>query len=521
MSTNDSNPILFDPYRVDIRQNPYPTYKRLRDEAPLYYNAEYDFYAVSRFEDCERGLMDRETYISGRGDILEIIKSDSRFPRGVFIMEDPPLHTVHRGVVAKVFTPKRMNALEPRIREFCARCLDPLVGADRFDFVGDLGAQMPMRVIGMLLGIPEKDLEAVRLQADTALRTEAGKPMAYSVDHTMGGSFDEYVEWRTKHPSDDLMTELLNTEFKDETGTLRKLTREEILAMVNMIAGAGNETTNRLIGWTGKVLAEHPDQRRQIAANPALAQAAIEEILRFEPPGPQVGRFVNRDVEVHGQKIPKGSTILFLIASANRDERRYEAGDRFNIHRPMPPHMVFGFGIHHCLGSALARLEGRVALEEVIKRFPEWEVDYDNAVLMSTSTVRGWDAMPVFTRPGHRPAAPKKEEKKVEATPATPTMPATVEGTWNVVVKGPTGPQPSTLVLTLAGGELSGTQTGQGVTTPVTDIKLEGNNIRWVNHVTKPMKLKVEFSGVIEGNQMSGKVKAGFMGSYPFTGAKQ
>jgi cytochrome P450 len=513
--------LIFDPYRVEIRQDPYPTYKRLRNEAPLYYNEEYDFYAVSRFEDCEKGLVDRDTYISGRGDILEIIKSNTRFPSGVFIMEDPPLHTVHRSVVAKVFTPKRMLALEPQIREYCVRCLDPLKGSDRFDFVVDLGAKMPMRVIGMLLGIPETDLESVRMMADTSLRTEAGKPMAYDVSQTTGDAFDEYIEWRVRNPSDDLMTELLNTEFKDETGTVRKLHREEILSMVNMIAGAGNETTNRLIGWTGKVLAENPDQRREIAANPALAAQAIEEVLRFEPPGPQIGRYVNRDIEVHGKVVPKGSTMLFIIASANRDERRYADADRFNLHRPMPAHMVFGYGVHHCLGAALARLEGRIALEEVIKRFPDWEVDYDNAELMSTSTVRGWDAMPVFTKPGARAAAQARKAEPAPAAAAAPSGPEAVAGKWTVVVKGPTGAQPSTLELELKDGKLGGTQSGQGSTSAVLDLALEGNKIRWVNQVTKPMKLKVEFSGTIDGRQMSGKCKAGFMGSYPFTGVKE
>jgi hypothetical protein len=374
---------------------------------------------------------------------------------------------------------------------------------------------MPMRVIGMLLGIPEQDLESVRMLADNSLRTEAGKPMAYDVSQTTGDAFDEYIEWRIKNPSSDLMTELLNTEFKDETGTVRKLAREEILSMVNMIAGAGNETTNRLIGWTGKVLAEHPDQRREIAQNPALAGAAIEEVLRFEPPGPQIARYVNRDIEVHGRVVPKGSTMLFVIASANRDERRYADANRFNIHRAMPPHMVFGYGIHHCLGSALARLEGRVALEEVIKRFPDWEVDYDKAELMSTSTVRGWDAMPVFTKPGSRPkAAPKAEAAPVAAA-------ASAEGKWNVSVKGPTGAQASVLVLECKGGQWSGTQTGQGVTSPAVDIKVDGNKVYWVNHVTKPMKIKVEFTGTIEGNSISGKCKAGFMGSYPFSGVKE
>jgi cytochrome P450 len=521
MDATAAGPVYFDPYKVEIRTDPYPTYKRLREEAPLYYNEQYDFYALSRCEDIERGLQDRETYISGRGDILEIIKSDTQFPSGVFIMEDPPLHTVHRGLVTKVFTPKRMNALEPKIREFCAQCLDPLIGAGRFDFVADLGAQMPMRVIGMLLGIPEQDLESVRAQADASLRTEPGKPMAYSVSQTTGEGFEEYIEWRTRHPSDDLMTELLNTEFKDETGTTRKLTREEILSIVNVLAGAGNETTNRLIGWTGKVLAEHPDQRREIVANRALIPAAIEEILRFEPPGPQVGRYINRDVEVYGQKIPKGNTMLFLVASGTRDERRFPDADRFDIHREMRSQLVFGYGIHTCVGAALARIEGRLALDEILKRFPEWEVDYDNASLMSSSTVRGWDALPVFTNPGSRPARPRNDGAKVEKSGKPAATSAAAAGKWTLTVKSPTGPMATTLLLEHVGAALTGTQSGQGTTSPISEVRLEGSNIFWVNHVTKPMKLKLEFAGVIDGNAMSGKVKTGFMGSYPFTAVKE
>jgi cytochrome P450 len=520
MSATDSGAIYFDPYKVEIREDPYPTYKRLRAEAPLYYNAEYDFYALSRAEDIERGLLDRDTYISSRGDILEIIKSNSQFPPGVFIMEDPPIHTMHRALLAKTFTPKRMNALEPKIREFCARALDPLVGTGEFDFVKNLGAQMPMRVIGMLLGIPDEDLETVRSIADDSLRTEPGKPMAYSVEHTTGDAFEAYVEWRTKHPSDDLMTELLNSEFKDETGTIRKLKREEILSMVNMLAGAGNETTNRLIGWTGKVLGEHADQRRAIVADRGLIQNAIEEILRFEPPGPQIARYVDRDIEVHGQKIPKGSCMLFIIASANRDEKRFVDPDQFNIKRQMKGHLVFGYGIHACLGAALARAEGRIALDEVLKRFPDWEVDHDNAELFSTSTVRGWDSMPVFTSPGKRPTKAAKVTKP-EATAATAaTGPVSVEGSWTVTIKGPTGAMPTTLLLERADGGLTGSQSGQGNTSPISEVKLEGSKISWVNQVTKPMKLKLEFTGVVEGNTMTGKVKTGFMGSYPFTGVK-
>ncbi len=169
-----------------------------------------------------------------------------------------------------MFTPQQMAALEPQIREFCARSLDPLVGTGQFDFVADLGAQMPMRVIGMLLGIPEHDQETIRDHVDATLRTEAGKPMEVSRrTSSTRAMFADYIDWRAEHPSDDLMTELLHAEFEDETGTTRRLSREEILTYVTVVAGAGNETTTRLIGWAGKVLAEHPDQRRELVGGPA------------------------------------------------------------------------------------------------------------------------------------------------------------------------------------------------------------------------------------------------------------
>jgi len=255
-----------------------------------------------------------------------------------------------------------------------------------------------MRVIGMLLGIPEQDQESIRDQVDERLRTEAGKPMASSKDDALSGAmFADYVDWRAQHPSDDLMTEMLKAEFEDETGTKRRLTREEILTYVNVLAGAGNETTTRLIGWTGKLLAEHPDQRRQLARDPSLIPNAIEEILRFESPAPHVARYVARDVEHYGQTVPSGSVMLFLIGSANRDHRRYPGGDQFDIHRNVGQHLAFGFGAHFCLGAALARLEGRVAAEEVLRRFPEWDLDRDHAKLAPTSTVRGWQTLPVVT----------------------------------------------------------------------------------------------------------------------------
>jgi cytochrome P450 len=389
--------LSYDPYDVDIYADPYPVFRRLREEAPLYYDSKYDFYAVSRYDDVERGLMDRQTYISGRGGILELIKANIEMPPGVLIFEDPPLHTVHRGLLSRVFTPKKMNALEPEIREFCARSLDPLVGAGRFDLIADFGAQMPMRVIGMLLGIPEAEQDAVRDRVDASLRTEPGQPQQFSDSGFVSGDmFGDYIDWRAEHPSDDLMTELLQSEFDDETGTRRRLTRDEILTYVTVIAGAGNETTTRLIGWAGTVLADHPDQRSQLAEDSSLIPNAIEEILRYEPPAPHVARYVARDVEHYGETVPEGSVMLLLVGSANRDDRRHPDGDRFDIRRTVGQHLAFGFGIHFCLGAALARVEGRVALEELLKRFPRWEVDRAGAKMAPTTTVRGWETLPVL-----------------------------------------------------------------------------------------------------------------------------
>jgi cytochrome P450 len=289
-----------------------------------------------------------------------------------------------------------MLALEPQVRAYCAEVLDPLVGTGSFDFVKDLGKFMPMRVIGMLLGIPEADQEAIREQIDDGLRLEDGVPNETEYDGLRSASvFSDYITWRADHPSDDLMTELLNAEFEDEHGTTRTLSHDEILGYVGLLSGAGNETTTRLIGFAGEVLGRHPDQRAELVADRSLVNNAVEELLRYESPSPVQSRYVARDVEIQGQTVPEGSIMVLLNGSANRDERHFPDGDEFDIHRDIGRHQAFGYGIHLCLGAALARLEGRVALDEVLQRFPEWEVDYDAAQRARTSTVRGWETLPV------------------------------------------------------------------------------------------------------------------------------
>jgi cytochrome P450 len=392
--------VYYDPYDFGIDADPYPVWRRLRDERPLYYNERYEFYALSRFDDVERASVDWKTYSSAKGTLLELIKSGYELPPGSIIFEDPPAHDLHRGLLSRVFTPRKVNALEPKIREFCARTLDPLVGSGGFDFIGDLGAQMPMRTIGMLLGIPEQDQEAIRDKNDDRLRLTDGEMPdveAQFAEGAPGSEFEAYIEWRAEHPSDDLMTELLQAEFDDENGARRCLTRAEVVNYINLLAAAGNETTTRLIGWTGKVLADHPEQRAEIVADRGLVANTIEEVLRYESPSPVQARYVTHAVEHHGQAVPEGSVILLLTASGNRDDRKFPDGDRFDIHRRIDHHLAFGYGVHFCMGAALARLEGRIALDEVLQRFPTWEVDWDNAAQARTSTVRGWERLPVLT----------------------------------------------------------------------------------------------------------------------------
>jgi cytochrome P450 len=398
MTTANDTDVYYDPYDLTIAANPWPTYARLRDEAPIYYNDRYDFWALSRYSDVEAALSNWETFSNSRSDILELVKSDFDMPSGVMMFEDPPMHTMLRGPMGRVFTPRRMAAIENQIREFCVGCLDPHVGSGGFDIVAELAAMMPMRVIGMLLGIPESDQISYRDKQDANLRTKPGAPMKVSNADAIadGRMFADYVEWRAHNPSDDLMTALLNVEFEDEHGVTRKLTRKEVLHYTQVVAGAGNETTGRLIGWLAKVLAENPEQRRQVVEDRTLLNRVVDETLRFEPTGPHVARYIIRDFECYGTTVPAGSAMLLLFGAANRDPARYANPDTFDIHRDNKAHLTFGKGLHYCLGANLARLEGRVALDELLNRFPQWDIDYDSMRPAPTSTVRGWERLRII-----------------------------------------------------------------------------------------------------------------------------
>lgn len=388
--------IYYDPFDAEIDADPYPVWRRMRDERPLYRNDEHNFYALTRWDDVEQGLKDHGRLISSRGTILELLQADIEMPPGMLIFDDPPSHTVYRSLMSRVFTPRKMNAIEPQVRTYCADILDALEGADRFDVIAELGAQMPMRVIGMLLGIPEADQQALRDVAESGVSGTIDADRVEAITASLEGNYGAYLDWRADNPSDDVMTQLLQAEFDDHLGVHRKLTRDEILTYVSLLSGAGNETTTKLIGHTVRTLAEHPDQRRELVDDPSLIPNAIEESLRFEAPSPVQARYVAADIELHGAVVPEGSHMLLLNGAANHDDRKWgDTAEAFDIHRRIDHHLSFGYGVHFCLGAALARLEGRVALDELLKRFPDWSVDYAESERSRTSTVRGWDKLTI------------------------------------------------------------------------------------------------------------------------------
>ena len=382
--------LVYDPDDRDTIMNPHPLFRRMREVAPLYHREEQDFWAVSRFEDVKAVLVNRETFPSYRGVTLDVLRSGMEFP-GTLIFEDPPAHTIHRALLSRVFTNRRVSTLEPEIRSLCSELMDPLVGSERFDVVGEVASILPMRVIGMLLGIPADEQARLR---DHFLGARDNADL--SLDQSLSGSmFAEFIDSRIESPRDDIMTQLLNAEFENEHGEKTRLSREELLAYVNIIDAAGNETTRIFIGWATKLLAEHPDQRRRLVEDPSLTANAVDEVLRYEGNTLQNCRYVGRDVELHGHVVPEGSFLVTLTPAANRDPRVFEDPDTFDVGRTIDHHLAFGFGAHYCLGQALARLESRIVLEELLKRFPDFEADLSEASFMYHADNRGWDSLPI------------------------------------------------------------------------------------------------------------------------------
>jgi cytochrome P450 len=397
-AARDRKSLYWDPFDPALRDDPYPLWRRLRDEAPVWHNQRYDFWVLSRYHDIELAQKDTRIFSSSHGTTIELMTVEP-MRTGMIIAMDPPSHTQLRSLVSRAFTSRRVSSLEDRIRSICGDLLDAQAGRDSFDYVQDFGAIVPPTVISSLLGVPPEDREELRhvidgifhIEGDVGMINDTSIASQIKLRGYLKGAFVD----RRRTPRDDMLTALLNAELPAEAGVSRRLTEEELLDFGTILFVAGTETVARLLGFIGSVLDEHPEQRAELSANPALIPAAIEELLRYEPPSPVNARWTNADYDLHGQVIPAGSKVVLLTGSAGRDERKYPDPDRFDIHRDVDQHLTFGYGLHFCLGAALARMEGRIALEETLRRYPTWTVHRDEAVFLYTSTVRGYQNLPV------------------------------------------------------------------------------------------------------------------------------
>ena len=395
MKTSTAEPLVYNPFSYEIHEDPHPTYARMREEAPAYHNPDLSFWALSRFDDVLNGYQDWETYTSTEGVALGDAGTGTT---PSMIGMDPPDQTKLRKLAVHAFSPKRVGSLEPRIRALTTRFLDTFVEEGECDLIARFAALLPSDVISTLLGAPPEDHSNLRIWTASLLTRDDGEAnlpeAAIDAGKNLVGRFQELIAEKRERPGEDLISALIDTDLEGN-----RLTDLEILGFCMLLIAGGNETTEKLIANTVHQLARHPDQRATILADPGRIPAAVEESLRFRSPTQYMVRTTTRDVEMHGETITKGEKVMMLIGAANHDPRRYEAPERFDIERVMERHLAFGFGVHFCLGARLARLEARVALEEIHKRLPDYEVDESGVSVVHATNVAGLAALPIWFTP--------------------------------------------------------------------------------------------------------------------------
>lgn len=374
----------YDPYAPELRADPQPTYAWLRDEAPVYRNPDKGFYALSRFADVLATLHDWTTFSSARGITLEGLPADVQ-PE--MITMDPPRHDALRALVKRAFTPRSAAALEPWVD----RVADDLVAAlapDGFDLVADVAAQLPSAVIAELLGIPTTDRPLFRGWIEVLIRRKPDEPETIRAAQEASGELTEYLaaQIAARRPvgTDDLIG--FAVRVADESAAMDD---EELLGFVRLLLVAGNETTINLIGNALLELGRHPGERARVVADAGLVPNAVEEVLRYCSPVPQLCRVTTAAVERHGVTIPEGSQVVMVFAAANRDPREFDDPDRFDVGRRIDRHLAFGHGIHHCLGAALARLQARASIAAVLRRFPDYALTSDAVEWLPSGHARG------------------------------------------------------------------------------------------------------------------------------------
>jgi cytochrome P450 len=385
--------VVYDPFDHAMIDNPYPTYRRLRDEAPVYRDAARGYYALSRFDDVIAAHLDPTTFSSAHGVTIEGFEASAPF----LIVQDPPTHSWHRKIVSRVFTPRHIAAMEPFIRQTAGDLLDAVADQDGFDLVDDFSLRLPLDVISELIGIPPSLRDEVHRMSDR-IADRQGTQMADDAVAAHGELHQllaELVRDRRLHPGDDVISLIMSTPTLDDDGNEVSLDDDGLAFRFMELAFAGHETVAKLVANGAVALAWYPDQRRELAADPSLMPGAVEEILRWDPPSHFQGRWTTRDVELHGTTIPVDSRVLLITGSAGHDERKYDEPELFDIHRTIDRHVSLGFGIHLCLGAALARLETRVAFEELLARFPDFSIAEHGVVRQYSENVRGLQHLPV------------------------------------------------------------------------------------------------------------------------------
>jgi cytochrome P450 len=395
------DPVEFDPFSDVYFDDPYDMYRRLREEAPIYHSEQYGFYALSRYEDVVAAHKDWRTFSSTHGVDLHTLSADPATIRNFasIIMMDPPDHDRLRALVSRVFTPRAVQALEPMVREVITGFVDAIGDATQFDGVGDLSAPFPVEIISRILGVPAADRQQIRLWLDESLHREPGdmSPTQEGIDANVasGAYFYALVQEKRANPTDDMLSRLTQVSVERDDGTMTGLDDAEIAGFASLLGGAGAETVTKLVGNAFVLFARHPEQWRAVVDDPAAIPWAVEEILRYLPPSQYQGRFSVLDSEWRGDRLPAGYPVLLLTGAANRDPDAYPDPDRFDITRKPGQALGFGLGIHSCLGAALARIESRIALEAMARRWPRFSVDEDNLRRVHMSNVAGYASVPV------------------------------------------------------------------------------------------------------------------------------
>jgi cytochrome P450 len=390
--------VELNPFSYEFHDDPYPTYRWLREHAPLYRNESLEFWALSRYRDVLEASLAWDRYSSAEGTQLERLDPRMFEVRPMMIFLDPPRHDRLRKLVSRAFTPRRVAALEPFVRTRVVELVDRLAEQGGGDFVRDLSAPLPMAVIFTLLGVPEADRQTLRHYMDVSLERDRDTPVVPErAKIAMMGSmqyWSGFVRELRRQPNEGLVSALLDAEVEGDDGVPTRLTDGEIIGFCNLIGAAGNETVTKLLANACVLFARHPAEYAKVLADPGRIPDAVEEVFRYTSPSQYQGRVTTRDVEWYGRTVPKGARILLLTGSANRDEREFPDPDRFDVGRRPEQHLALGHGVHFCLGASLARLESRVVLEEFTKRFPRYTVDETQCVRVHMSNVHGFEHVP-------------------------------------------------------------------------------------------------------------------------------